>query len=122
MNLLEKQLNDKANLEFYSQLFIVSTVKAEIMSNIVKKFSKLHNLINFLWDHFRCLQCHYKYDEFNYLFCFLVTSDLNGSSRVLKNSHLQLNSLNLNKTMAKSNAMTFIWSALDSALVCAAFK
>ena len=32
----------KAKTEFYSQLFIVSTVEAETMSNSVREFSELH--------------------------------------------------------------------------------
>ena len=47
---------NKAKTEFYSQLFIVSTIEAETMSNSVRKFSKLHKFMNFSWESFRWLQ------------------------------------------------------------------
>ena len=41
-----------AKTEFYSQLFIVSTVEAETMSKILRKFNELHQFMNFLWEKF----------------------------------------------------------------------
>ena len=47
---------NKAKTEFYSQLFIVSTVEAETMSNSVRKFNELHKFMNFSWESFRWLR------------------------------------------------------------------
>ena len=47
---------NKAKTEFYSQLFIVSTIEAETMSNSVRKFSELHKFMNFSWESFRWLR------------------------------------------------------------------
>ena len=51
MNLLKEQLNGTAEMkqrkEFYSQLFIASTIEAETMSNRVRKFNELHKVMNF---------------------------------------------------------------------------
>ena len=38
---------NKAKTEFCSQVFIVSTIEAETMSNSVRKFSELHKFKNF---------------------------------------------------------------------------
>ena len=38
---------NKAKTEFYSQLFIASTIEAETMSNNVRKFNELHKFMNF---------------------------------------------------------------------------
>ena len=47
---------NKAKTERYSQLFTVSTVEAETMSNSVRKFSKLHTFMNFTRERFRWLR------------------------------------------------------------------
>ena len=47
---------NKAKTEFYSQLFIVSTIEAETMSNSVRKFSEMHKFMNFSWESFRWLR------------------------------------------------------------------
>ena len=38
--------------EFYSQMFIASTVKAEAMSNSMREFSELHKFIYCLCERF----------------------------------------------------------------------
>ena len=47
---------NKAKTEFYSQLFIVSTIEVETMSNSVRKFNELHKFMNFSWESFRWLR------------------------------------------------------------------
>ena len=47
---------NKAKTEFYSQLFIASTIEVETMSNSVRKFNKLHKFMNFSWESFRWLR------------------------------------------------------------------
>ena len=60
MNLLKEQVKrcsgNKAKTEFYSQLFIVSTVEVETMSNSVRKFNELYKFMNSLWESFRWLR------------------------------------------------------------------
>ena len=59
MNFLKEQLNGTAEINkagFFSQLFIVSTVEAEAVSNSVRKFSELHKLTIFLWKRFHWLR------------------------------------------------------------------
>ena len=53
---VKRYSGNKAKTEFHSQLFIVSTVEAEAMSNSVRKFNKLHKVMNFLWESFRWLR------------------------------------------------------------------
>ena len=57
---VERYSGNKAKTEFYSQLFRVSAVEVETMSNSVRKFSKLHKFTNFLWESFRWLRQYIK--------------------------------------------------------------
>ena len=52
---VNRHSGNKAKTKLYSQLFIVSTVEAETMSNSLRKFSELHKFMNFLCENFRCL-------------------------------------------------------------------
>ena len=43
-------------MELYSQMFVISTVEAETMSNSMGKFGELHKFTNFLWECFCWVQ------------------------------------------------------------------
>ena len=68
MNLLKEQLNGTTEIKqkqnFNSQLFIVSTVEAETMSNTVRKFNELHKFMNFLWESFHWQRQLQKFSKF----------------------------------------------------------
>ena len=57
---VKRYSGNKAKTEFYSQLFIVSTVEAETMSNSERKFNELHKFMNFLWESYRWLRHQFK--------------------------------------------------------------